>query len=212
MSQVILDLSANTFKNDFSYVIQMMDEIKAIDTGKHQVIFKTQLFKSAPPNIPLDWSVFDSMYYYGKNLGYQVTSSVFDKESLDFLLQYDVPFVKLANCEDLDYLIGKVPREIMLYISVDSLERRDYLLYRHTNFKTLACISKYPATEKDYSENFGSCFNNFWYDGISDHTIGLNLFKTKEPNIWEKHYKLKDSTGLDAGEFAITPQQLAEVL
>ena len=31
-------------------------------------------------------------------------------------------------------------------------------------------------------------------------------------NIWEKHLKLEDSKGLDAGSWAITPEELAEIL
>jgi hypothetical protein len=38
------------------------------------------------------------------------------------------------------------------------------------------------------------------------------LFRKFEPEIIEMHYKLPDSTGLDAGPFARTPEQLAEIL
>ena len=213
MSQVILDLSANTFKNDFSYVIQMMDEIKAIDTGKHQIIFKTQLFKSAPPNIPLDWSVFDSMYHYGKNLGYQVTSSVFDKGSLDFLLQYDVPMIKIANNRKLYYLIGETPRRIPIYVSVDDCHicadiTYDEWVYRD-NIIPLVCVSNYPATMSEYSYKFSE--HQLKY-AVSDHTSDWFLFKTYQPRILEVHYKLPDSQGLDAGSFSRTPSMLKEIL
>jgi sialic acid synthase SpsE len=208
LSQIILDFSANTFKNSFEYAKQMMNEIKAIDTGKHQIIFKTQLFKSAPPNTPLDWSVFDSIYHYGKSLGYKVTSSVFDKESLDFLLQYEVSFVKIANNRKLDYLIGEVPRKVSIYMSIGDYTEME-LNNNESIDQYLFCISKYPAAIEEYEKKFNHLTN---LSAVSDHTVGLELFKKYQPRIWEKHYKLSDSTGLDAGEFAITPQQLAEVL
>jgi sialic acid synthase SpsE len=210
LSEIILDISANTFKNSFNYAKQMMDEIKTIDTGKHHVIFKTQLFKSAPPNIPLEHSVFDSMYHYGKSLGYQVTSSVFDKESLDFLLQYDVPMIKIANNRKLDYLIGEIPRKIPVYVSFDGIYPDCFLKYE--NIKYLACISKYPATIEDYELMCGKIINKNQLKNISDHTIGLELFKKYQPKIWECHYALEDSTGLDAGLFAKRPNELKEIL
>jgi sialic acid synthase SpsE len=213
MAQLILDMSANTFGDDLSYIMQMMDEIKAIDTGKYEIIFKTQLFKSAPPNIPLNPEVFDFMYYYGKKLGYQVTSSVFDKESLNFLLKYDVPMVKIANNRNLDYLIEEIPRKIPIYISVDNVGDRHKLFNEIDNIKILACVSKYPATENDYNESFGSYLNNFWFDGISDHNAGTNLFKKYQPNIWEKHYVLEhDSNNPDGGLFSATIDELKEIL
>jgi len=64
-------------------------------------------------------------------------------------------------------------------------------------------VSKYPSSIDDYSDNAPF---------ISDHTIGLELWHRNKPLIWEKHYKLPDSTGLDAGPFAITPDELKEVL
>jgi hypothetical protein len=47
---------------------------------------------------------------------------------------------------------------------------------------------------------------------ISDHTTSWDLFNKYNPEIIEWHYKLSDSIGLDAGDFARTPEQLKEVL
>ncbi|MFA5715059.1 MAG: hypothetical protein WC998_04935, partial [Candidatus Paceibacterota bacterium] len=105
MSQIILDFgSGNTHKNNWDYLKRMIDELKAVDTGKHEIIIKHQLFKAAGDNLPLDPWVFDAAYDYAKKLGYKTTSSVFDLESLKFLLNYDIPFVKIANRRDLDWL------------------------------------------------------------------------------------------------------------
>ena len=205
MSQIILDFSANTFCNSFEYAKQMMDEIKVIDTGKHQIIFKTQLFKSAPPNIPLDWSVFDSIYHYGKHLGYQVTSSVFDKESLDFLLQYEVPMIKIANNRNLYWLIKEVPRKIPVYVSI-----KDCATYwKDESIIPLCCVSNYPSNINEYEKVFVKHELNC---GISDHTTDFQLWNKYQPNIIEWHFKLPNSQGLDSGPFSRTPQQLAEVL
>jgi sialic acid synthase SpsE len=185
----------------------MIDGLKAIDTGKHEIIIKHQLFEKAGDNIPLDHLIFNEAFYYAKALGYKTTSSVFDLNSLRLLLDYDIPFVKIANRRDLDWLIGEVPRKIPVYVSIDNIAI-DIELYTK-NFKILCCVSEYPAKNELYEDYFPKVLLQ---DGISDHTIGLNLFKKYQPRIWEKHYKLFGSTGLDAGPFAITPEQLKEIL
>ena len=205
---IILDFgSGGTAKNDATIVKRMIDELAAVDTGKHTIVIKWQLFTDCPPNIPLQLDVFDYAYNYAKVKGYQTTASVFDMDSLQFLLTYDIPFVKLANRPDLYWLAGEVPENIPVYYSVgdrfaeqDLGEGQDELLY---------CVSKYPATVSDYEDTFpagGLCY------AISDHTTDFTLYHKYKPVIYECHYKLNDSTGPDAGLFARTPEQLKDVL
>jgi len=197
MSQIILDISANTHHNDWQYLKRMLDELKAVDTGKHEVVIKHQLFQKAGDNIPLDYCIFDKAYKYAEELGYKTTSSVFDKESLDFLLRYDVPFVKIANNKNYYWLIGEIQRKIPVYVSGSDKG--------NVNF---CCVSKYPAVFEEYL-HFGTtklCI------AISDHTTDWRLFREYYPDHYECHYKLQDSTGLDAGIFARTPEQLSQIL
>lgn len=198
MAEIILDIgSGNTCKNSIDYAKRMIDEVIKVDTKKHKVIFKAQLFTDRPPNVPLKRRVFNELYEHCKDRGYDLTASVFDLESLKFLLKYNPVFVKIANDRSLDWLIGEVPRKHEVYKSVGDLE--EYFDNGHSLF----CVSKYPAHINDYPSHVGY---------ISDHTEGFELFKRNKPDIWEKHLKLPDSTGLDAGPFAITPEELAEVL
>lgn len=228
MSQIILDFgSANSCHNDKYYIKRMYDELKAVDTGKHNIVVKWQLFEKAGDNIPLLPEIFDYAYQYGTSLGYKVTSSVFDKNSLDFLLEYDIPFVKIANNRKLDWLIGEIPRKIPVYIS------RKYNTYdSFSNIVDMYCVSKYPATLEEYEslfiteERYGvltqdkqfceektrmylKCSNL----GVSDHTTNFDLFHKYQPKIIEWHYVLEhDNNNLDGGLFARTPEQLAEIL
>ncbi len=210
MSQIILDFgSANTCHNDKAYIKRMYDELKAVDTGKHEIICKWQLFEKAGENISLQQLRFDYAYEYGTSLGYKVTSSVFDKNSLDFLLEYDPCFVKIANNRNLDWLIGEVPRKIPVYISYsDTTHIEDIRKY---NLTPLLCVSKYPAEISEY-ENAFSCDLLRQCYGISDHTTNFGLWYRYQPKIIEWHYGLQDSTGLDAGSFMKTPEMLREVL
>ena len=205
---IILDFgSGNTCQNDFTIIRRMIDELKEVDTGKHEVVIKWQLFTDCPPNEPLHRRVFNYACAYAYKKGYQTTASVFDADSLQFLLTYDIPFVKIANRPDLYWLAGEVPENIPVYYSVgdrfveqDLGEGQDEILY---------CVSKYPATVSDYEDTFpagGLCY------AISDHTTDFTLYHKYKPSIYECHYKLNDSTGPDSGDFARTPEQLREVL
>ena len=209
MSQIILDFgSGNTCKNNKEYIKRMIDELKAVDTGKHEVIIKWQLFKEAGNNIPLEYDMLILAYNYAKSLGYKTTASVFDKDSLEFLINwFDIPFIKIANNPKYYNLIGEVPRNIPVYVSTKNIESYEYMNDR--NLDSMCCVSNYPANIEDYENNFK---NTQLRLSISDHTTDFKLFKKYIPYVIEWHYKLEDSTGLDAGEFARTPKQLSEVL
>jgi sialic acid synthase SpsE len=215
MAKIILDLgSGNTNKNNWDYTKRMYDELKAVDTGKHEIICKWQLFEKAGDNIPLTHDCFNYAYEYGTSLGYKVTASVFDKNSLDFLLGYDVPFIKIANNRKLDYLIGEIPRKYKICVSIGEYNPaipyfNDSWAFPLQHDICLRCISSYPAKYDDYITIFSP---SQLHGGISDHTTCFSLFRKFEPAVIEWHYGLSDSTGLDAGPFMKTPKQLSEVL
>jgi len=206
MSQIIIDMgSGNTCRNDIKIVKRMIDELHAIDTGKHSIIIKWQLFEQAGQNTPLDIEVFRWAYDYARLHGYKTTASVFDKPSLAYLLCFDIPFVKLANNRSTDYLIGEAPRRMPIYMSVGTglFKVRDGVTMLH-------CISKYPAKLSEYEHMFGTRYNLM--KAVSDHTANFKLWNKYSPEIIEWHYKLPDSTGLDAGKFARTPRDLKAIL
>ena len=218
--QIILDMSSgNTCKNDKNIVKKMIDAINAIDTDKHEIIFKWQLSLDDGINVPLDHDVFDCAYWYAASSGYRTTSSVADLESLKFLLQYDVSFVKIPNDRSLDWLIGEVPRKIPVYVSCNDSYMMTNIWCNEWEYKDnitpLACISKYPATIEEYVQEYQA--DNFCgylarKCPISDHTTDFTLWHKYQPQIIEWHFKLESSTGLDSGPFARTPSQLAEIL
>ncbi len=204
MSQFIIDMgSGNTCKNDIGKVREMIDAVASVDTGKHEVIFKWQLFKDAPPNTPLDWEVFGWAYAYARRVGYETTASVFDVESREFLLGYGGPFIKIPCRPKLYHLIRDVKARFVvsfLHNHILPVDANDWL----------ACVPKYPAMLEDYTAAFG---HHALHRGISDHTIGWDLYNDYTPVRIEKHFCLKhDKRNPDAGAFAVTPEELAEVL
>ena len=212
MSQIILDMgSGNTCQNNWDIAKKMIDTVAEIDTHKHEVIFKYQLFEKAEPNIPLYRDIFARAYTYTESLGYQTTSSVFDIHALNYLLMWDIPFVKIPCRPELYWLIGEIPRKYMVYVSIENLIY--YELYQNyfigARDVEMACVPKYPAKIDEYEEMFDTELG----EAISDHVKGLSLWYIFEPEIWEKHFCLEhDDKNPDAGDFAITPEELKEIL
>jgi hypothetical protein len=204
--EIILDVGSGNTLTSVDVARKMVDEIKAIDTGKHEIIFKTQLFVDQPPNRPLDPHIFDFLYNHANKNGYKCTSSVFDMCSLNMLLRYDIPFVKIACRPDLYWLTGEVPRKVPVYVSHVPVplgcwpkDVNNFL----DNLSLFECVSEYPAEPDSYLGN-EMC--------ISDHTVGLGLFHKYHLAKWEKHLRLPETTGPDAGPFAILPSELKEIL
>jgi len=204
MSEIILDISPNTHKNSIKYLKQMIDEVAKIDSKKHEIVIKHQLFLKAPPNLPLDRLVFSRAYEHAKARGYKTTASVFDLDSLNFLMQYDVPFIKVSCNSKYHWLVDEIPRKYNVYVS----SVRDEMKYFRDddNMYVMECVPKYPADLEEYEGNE--------YDYYSDHTIGLGLWYKFEPQIWEKHLVIhkNKADNPDSGEFSCTPEELREVI
>ncbi|MFA5376811.1 MAG: N-acetylneuraminate synthase family protein [Dehalococcoidia bacterium] len=207
MSIVILDMgSGNTCRNDVDYAKRMIDEVIKIDGKKCPIIFKWQLeVDPKPPNKPLDKDVFKAAYEYASGKGYPTTSSVFDELSLQYLLNFPVPFIKLA-CNPDKYCLSKyVPRGVLIVASHDK-----YAEVAAGAVQWLACIPQYPATLAEYEMAFTG---KELASGVSDHTPGLDLWNKYKPQVWEKHFVLERSdNNPDSGVFALTPDQLKEVI
>ena len=211
----ILDFSSgNTCKNNVDIIKKMIDALAEVDTERKFTI-KWQLFQKAPPNIPLTQQNFHFAYHYAMQLGYKTTASVFDQESLNFLLQFNPCFVKIANRPDLYWLHGEVPRRIPVYMSAEGFGKIPGDGQYCSHDQTFHCVKKYPAQVKDY-DDYG--IYSRW---VSDHTIGWDLLNHRiemewplsTPEVWEKHIVLeRDPDNPDAGPFAITPPDLKEIM
>jgi len=207
---IILDFgSGNTCKNDEATIKKMIDKVAELKR-RENVVIKWQLFKEQGLNVPLTQESFKFAYDYALKKGIATTASVFDIDSLVYLCSFEVPFIKIANNEESYALIPHCPRGVSLLVSYDFVNKLEGIQkFINSGDRMAVSVKKYPATIEDY-ENL--CANKERLASISDHTVGLDLYKKYRPEIWEKHYKLFDSTGLDAGDFAITAKELKEIL
>lgn len=208
---IIIDCgSGNTCQNNIDTACKMVKEIA--DLAILETVIKWQLFKEAGDNIPLNHEVFERAYRYAAVLGLRTTASVFDKESLDFLLTFGVPFVKIANNQKSRDMLKFIPDAMPIVMSVDSTDEQKFhsrvgISESKQKVNLIYTVSKYPASNKDYDK-----FGDKLKQGISDHTDNFDLYKKYKPEIYEFHFKLKDSKGNDAGSFARTSKQCEENL
>lgn len=193
-------------RNDKSIVKNMID--KAIENKPDHIdlIFKWQLYtkiKTYVEIIPLKHDIFKYAYEYAKSLGYKTTASVFDVENLEYIKQFDVPFIKIA-CQTDKYEFRKSMWSLLGdYKAVLSVENKNDFKSKVFDATLLCCIPKYPAAIEEYESEFDSLL----YYGISDHTIGLDLYFKYRPIVFEKHFYID---GLDSWDrnWAITPDMI----
>ena len=209
---IILDMgSGNTCRNYVAYAKNMIDVVASMDSGRHLVLLKWQLeHDAAPPNTPLSPEVLAECFTHAKAKGYYVGSSVFTVQDLSAIYPLAPNFLKIACPSQANPmartwdLLNIIPRGAQTYVSYDARkpERPPYASDAHVI--TLACVPEYPAKLEDYPP-ISTAF--------SDHTPGLQLWNYYHPCVWEKHFVLeRDPANPDAGEFALTPDQLREVI
>jgi sialic acid synthase SpsE len=150
------------------------------------------------------------LFAYGKVIGIEVFFSVFDVERVKWCEEMGVKRYKLA------YSQRRNPELIKTLMSL----RREVIISDDTPTmlipsgkippisKVLQCVPKYPARIQDYKlKQFGA------FDGISDHTIGLDCAKiaiSRGAKIIEKHFCFNHQTGVDA-EWSMDYDELKEL-
>ena len=113
-----------------------LDYKKKIELSKDQFDYIDKYCKEKP----IDWSV-----------------SIWDMPSLDFILEYDIPFIKIpsAKLTEKELLMAAVKsgKPIMLSTGMSTLEEIDeaveILKSNNANFLLLHCNSVYPATNEE---------------------------------------------------------------
>lgn len=185
------------------------------DLIKFQLYNHNQLYANHPevPNVELSKSQAFELFNYGKRAGIEVFFSVFDVERVQWCEELGVHRFKVACSQSTDkrllgYLKGT---ESPVIVSMDSLIFSSPEI-SGCNWHYLFCVSKYPAEVKDYL-----CYNSSayrcYYEGISDHTIGIDTAKialARGAEIIEKHFCIDHQTGIDAA-WSMTPDELKEL-
>lgn len=245
---IIAELSANHM-NDFDIAVKTIEAMA--EAGADAVKFQT----FTPDTITIDCdneyfqikqgTVWDGRVLYelyedaympwewqpklkkvAEDLGLIVFSSPFDKTSVDFLEDMDVPAYKIASFEITDiplieYVASK-GKPIIISTGIASLEDIELavetcLNVGNNNISLLKCTSSYPApfeeinlkTIPDLHERFEIVV------GLSDHTLGEEVSVAAVAlgaNIIEKHFILDRNMGGPDCEFSMEPQEFKQMV
>lgn len=184
---------------------------KCVDMGVDAIKF--QLFgresEFAKNNIWLDPELYQEISGYAKLQGLEIGASVFDDESLDFLLSTHPDFVKFAYSQK--ERIGWI-REV-LNAGIETIVSCDVMSDKKVPIACtrLFCIPQYPVY-------FHVCFDEIFprFNGFSDHTMGFE--QTIEAvsagaKVIEKHMRIDpyDFTTPDS-QFALSPAEFSAMV
>lgn len=245
---IIAELSANHM-NDFDVAVKTIEAIA--ESGADAVKFQTftpdtitlncdneyfhikqgtvwdgQLLYDLYEDAYMPWDWQPKLKKIAEDLGLIVFSSPFDKTSVDFLEDMDVPAYKIASFEITDiplikYVAGK---NKPIIISTGIAEKEDIELAIETCLKEgndkiaiLKCTSSYPApyeeinlkTINDMEKKFNTTV------GLSDHTLGDEIAiaaVTLGAKIIEKHFILNKKLGGPDCEFSMEPQEFKKMV
>ena len=240
---IIAELSANHM-NDFDIAVKTIEAMA--DAGVDAVKFQTftpdtitidcdneyfhikqgtvwagQILHEVYEDAYMPWDWQPKLKKLAEDLGLIVFSSPFDKTSVDFLEDMDIPAYKIASFEITDiplieYAASK-GKPIIISTGIASLEDIELAVKTCLNtgndkIALLKCTSSYPApleeinlyTSPDINDKFGVVV------GLSDHTLGGEVSTVAVAlgaSIIEKHFILDRNMGGPDSEFSMEPHE-----
>lgn len=167
---------------------------------------------------------YDEIDKYCKHIGIQWTASVWDIPSLDFIMNYNVPFIKIpsANLTDDELLkaIGKTEMPVVLSTGMSKPhEIRHAMCLLHKNRVTLMlCNSSYPSLDEELDLNAMETLREEYSEaiiGYSGHEMDILPSITAYAmgaQVIERHITLdRDDWGTDQAA-SLEPDQLKELI
>ena len=174
--------------------------------------------------MPWDWQ--PELKKIAEDLGLIVFSSPFDKTSVDFLEDMDVPAYKIASFEITDiplieYVASK-GKPIIISTGIASLEDIELAVKTCLNtgndkIALLKCTSSYPAPFEEINLNTIPDIKNKFgvVVGLSDHTLGGEVSTAAVAlgaKIIEKHFILDRNMGGPDSEFSMEPNEFKQMV
>lgn len=174
--------------------------------------------------MPWDWQ--PKLKKIAEDLGLTVFSSPFDKTSVDFLEEMDVPAYKIASFEITDiplieYVASK-GKPIIISTGIASLEDiklaiQTCLDVGNDQIAILKCTSSYPSPFDEINLNTIPALEEKFnvIVGLSDHTMGCEVSiagVSLGAKIIEKHFILDRNMGGPDSEFSMEPQEFKQMV
>ena len=181
-----------------------------------------QLYEEA--YTPWEWQ--PKLQKLAEELGLIFFSSPFDKTSVDFLEEMNVPVYKLASYEIQDIplikYIAEKKKPVIFSTGMARLSDIELALdtFRENGTDEIAmlkCVSAYPTPIEDMNlrtiENMDQTFDVV--PGLSDHTMGITVPVVSVAlgaKIIEKHLTLDRSLGGPDAKFSLEPAEFKEMV
>ncbi len=172
------------------------------------------------------WEWHPKLQKVANELGLDLFSSPFDKSSVDFLSELDVPAYKIASFEIVDlplieYAASK-NKPLIISTGMASIAEIDDAVKcaRQAGCKEiilLRCISSYPATYKDMNlRTIPHMLKTFQCPvGLSDHSRGIiapTVAVSLGASIIEKHFTLSKSYATADQSFSLDPKEFTDMV
>jgi sialic acid synthase SpsE len=165
---------------------------------------------------------YDRIDEYCKEVGIDWTASVWDKESLDFIMQYDVPFIKVASATITDYslLYDICDYDVPVVMSTGMSNEKEIKTAAYMLEDNLAailyCKSIYPTADEDVQlagiYRLQELFPHMEI-GYSGHEIGYLpslMARMLGVGIFERHITLDCNMWGTDHQISLDPQMLKD--
>ncbi len=176
-------------------------KISGADYVKVQLYNSKKLFNNSEREfLELKKNEFLNISKFAEKTGIDLFASVFDEERVDWCEEAGVKLYKIASrtVEDkglCEKIISK-NKPVIISLGMYDYKKKD-LPYKSKNIIYLYCVSKYPTLLSDIEmPNFDESF----FSGFSDHTIGLSASLhavSRGAEFIEKHYSNNKSMNVD---------------
>lgn len=245
---IIAELSANHM-NDFDIAVKTIEAMA--ESGADAVKFQTytpdtitidcdneyfqikqgtiwdgQVLHDLYEDAYMPWEWQPKLKKIAEDLGLIAFSSPFDKTSVDFLEEMDVPVYKIASYEITDiplieYVASK-GKPIIISTGIASLEDIELAIQTcldagNEQIAILKCTSSYPSPFDEINLNTIPALEEKFnvIVGLSDHTMGCEVSiagVSLGAKIIEKHFVLDRTMDTPDSEFSMEPQEFKQMV
>lgn len=173
---------------------------------------------------PWDW--FKRLKRVADNLGIMFFATSFDKTSVDFLEELNLPIHKIASFELVDLplieYIAKTKKPLILSTGMATVSEIKEAINTARKSGTkeiilLKCVSSYPASPAEMNLNTIPHMQRLFKCpvGLSDHSLGIGVSLAAVSlgaRVIEKHFTLSRKINTPDGFFSLEPEELKELV
>lgn len=173
-------------------------------------IFGTMKYIDYKKKIEFGKEEYDEIDRYCKEIGIRWTASVWDIDSLNFLMNYDVPFIKIPSACITDFELLKAINKTGKYVIISTgmstmqeIQNAVKIFNNASDISILQCNSSYPSSEYELDVAFIPKLKEIFgcSVGYSGHEIGYLptlIARAAGASIIERHITLdKTMKGTD---------------